>query len=187
MVNKLEKRLKSFDAYVSMALGLAIVLILGALIFNYTSKPGDKSVSDKDSKTATGKADGLPGGPLPTTYTVKSGDTLWKIAEAYYRSGYNWIDIRDANKLTYADEIHEGNTLTIPNVTPKTITAGDISSAQTEGKAPTSKEYTVKQGDSLWKIALSQYGNGYRWIDIAKTNDLKNPDVIHPGNKLKLP
>lgn len=47
--------------------------------------------------------------------------------------------------------------------------------------------YTVQHGDSLWKIAVTQYGNGYKWIDIARANNLVNPDVIHSGNVLVLP
>lgn len=30
-------------------------------------------------------------------YTVKSGDTLWEIAEGKYGTGYDWVKIRDAN------------------------------------------------------------------------------------------
>ena len=31
-------------------------------------------------------------------YTVKSGDTLWEIAEAAYGNGADWVKILDANK-----------------------------------------------------------------------------------------
>lgn len=48
-------------------------------------------------------------------------------------------------------------------------------------------EYTVQHGDSLWKIAEDAYGDPYRWVDIAKANDLANPDVIHAGNVFVLP
>jgi len=53
------------------------------------------------------------------------------------------------------------------------------------GKFP--KMYTVKKGDFLWKIAVKNYKNGYRWTSIATANDLKNPNVIFPGQKLSLP
>jgi nucleoid-associated protein YgaU len=48
------------------------------------------------------------------------------------------------------------------------------------------EEYTVKKGDSLSKIA-SQYG--IKWKDIFEANKdiIKNPDLIQPGWKLKIP
>jgi len=33
-----------------------------------------------------------------SSYTVKSGDTLWEIAEAVYGSGFEWTKILDTNK-----------------------------------------------------------------------------------------
>lgn len=48
------------------------------------------------------------------------------------------------------------------------------------------EEYTVKKGDSLSKIA-SHYG--IKWKDIFEANKdiIKNPDLIQPGWKLKIP
>jgi nucleoid-associated protein YgaU len=43
------------------------------------------------------------------------------------------------------------------------------------------------KGDSLWKIAVRAYGDGYKWVSIAKANKLVNPNLIHSGNVLTLP
>lgn len=43
--------------------------------------------------------------------------------------------------------------------------------------------YTVKAGDVLWKIAKS---NKTTWQQLAELNKLKNPNMIHPGQVLKL-
>jgi nucleoid-associated protein YgaU len=47
--------------------------------------------------------------------------------------------------------------------------------------------YTVVPGDSLSKIA-SKY-KGVTWQKIFETNrdQIKNPDLIHPGQKLRIP
>lgn len=44
--------------------------------------------------------------------------------------------------------------------------------------------YTVKPGDYLTKIAREY---GIHWRDIANENRLENPDLIHPGQQLKIP
>lgn len=43
------------------------------------------------------------------------------------------------------------------------------------------------KGDHLWGIAVRAYGDGYKWVEIARENNLVNPNLIHPGNVLSLP
>lgn len=46
-----------------------------------------------------------------------------------------------------------------------------------------SDTYTVKEGDVLWKIARD---NGTDWETLAEVNNLKNPNLIFPGQILEL-
>ncbi|MDR7372827.1 LysM peptidoglycan-binding domain-containing protein [Flavobacterium aquidurense] len=50
----------------------------------------------------------------------------------------------------------------------------------------TTTEYTVKSGDSLSRIGQA---HGVSWQDIFEANKdiIKNPDLIQPGWKLKIP
>ncbi|MFA5179723.1 MAG: LysM peptidoglycan-binding domain-containing protein [Syntrophales bacterium] len=52
-------------------------------------------------------------------------------------------------------------------------------------------EYIVKKGDSLWFIAKYKdiYDDDYLWPIIYKANkgQIKNPNRIYPGQKLKIP
>lgn len=66
---------------------------------------------------------------------------------------------------------------------------GWVDAAAITGKAsatPAAKTYTVKAGDSLWRIAAQQLGNGARYKEIKTLNGLKN-NTIHAGQVLKLP
>ena len=47
--------------------------------------------------------------------------------------------------------------------------------------------YIVQKGDTLWGIANKYYGNGARYHEIAKANNITNPDLIYPGQKLLIP
>lgn len=170
------KRFRSPDSFVSLALGLAVVLVIGMLVFNYFSGKRQAGMSaqpeEQTQETVT----------LPTTHVVKSGESLWTIAETYYKNGFNWVEIQKVNGLISPDYLMVGQSLTIPAVSG----VGQISATTTEGK-PEAKSYTVVGGDSLWDIAAKQYGTGYKWVDIAQTNHLANPDVIHAGNVFVLP
>ena len=56
--------------------------------------------------------------------------------------------------------------------------------------APTTdRTYVVVKGDSLSKIAKKYYGNANKWPKIHEANRdiIKNPDLIHPGQQLRIP
>jgi len=48
-------------------------------------------------------------------------------------------------------------------------------------------EYTVQSGDTLSSIAEAELGSQDRWQEIARANDIENPDHIFAGQKLTIP
>ncbi len=69
---------------------------------------------------------------------------------------------------------------------PDEIKAADKS----EKSEKSEKSYTIKDGDNLSDIAQEQLGDANRWKEIYELNkDVigDDPDMIHPGKKLKLP
>ena len=70
--------------------------------------------------------------------------------------------------------------------------AGGESAAQTSASAvvvPKIATTTVARGDSLWRISQSTYGAGIRYAVIYKANaeQIRNPDLIYPGQVFVLP
>ncbi|HWY79671.1 MAG TPA: LysM peptidoglycan-binding domain-containing protein [Candidatus Sulfotelmatobacter sp.] len=130
-------------------------------------------------------------------WIVQKNESLWVIAEKKYTSGYNWIDISKANNLVDPSNIHVGDRLVLPSVTPKestiatiqvTVTPTLVQQSTDSGMSKiTGSIYIVIKGDNLWNIAVRAYGNGYKWIDIVKANNLANPGMIFSGNKLIIP
>ena len=51
------------------------------------------------------------------------------------------------------------------------------------------KLYVVVKGDSLSRIAAGQYGNAQKWRRIYEANRdlIKDPDLIYPGQQLRIP
>ena len=51
------------------------------------------------------------------------------------------------------------------------------------------QSYTVEKGDSLSKIAQKVYGKASLWKQIYEANKdhIKDPDLIYPGQILRLP
>ena len=56
-------------------------------------------------------------------------------------------------------------------------------------KTKRSKVYVVQEGDSLWKIAAEQLGDGNLYPEISKLNTdiLEDEDTLFVGMRLRLP
>ncbi|HYO45986.1 MAG TPA: LysM peptidoglycan-binding domain-containing protein [Gemmatimonadota bacterium] len=70
------------------------------------------------------------------------------------------------------------------------VKSGSSTTAKPETpRTEAAKTYTVKGGDSLWKISEQMYGNGNEWRRIFEANKdrIKDPDVIQPGWVLNIP
>lgn len=199
MAKKNEQKSLISENYLSLGLGILVVVVIGALIFNYVGnrsvKKGETSPTTEEQATE-GQTQNAEVS-LPTKHKVAQGENLWKIAEQYYKSGYNWTDIVQANNLTNPDILLADTELTIPDVSPKILAAATetINTAPITGTNITTESnlaingenYTIASGDNLWQIAVRAYGDGYKWVDIAKANSLANPDLIFAGNELKIP
>ena len=119
-------------------------------------------------------------------YSVKRGDTLSKIAKRY---GTTVVDLVNANK----DLIKNPNIIRIGWIL-KISTKGTVQNQVTQSNVPAftlpdnrqTVNYTIKRGDSLWRIARA---NGCTVHDLVAFNadTIKNPNVIIAGWTLRIP
>jgi len=179
------KKIKLNESLISIILGTVVVIVVAILIFNYfkgIDKTEEMATDIPTEEVQLVEEEGkiIPLG-LPTTYTVEEGDHLWSIAEKFYTSGYNWIDIAKENNLVNPNVLLVGQELNIPK------TEVIIIEAEVTGPAITGNSYTVEENDNLWDIAVRAYGDGYQWVKIASENNLANPDFIYSGNILAIP
>ena len=70
-----------------------------------------------------------------------------------------------------------------------TMGGGGTSSGGLSTSGAGGRSYTVKSGDSLSAIAKREYGDAGEWRRIFEANrdQIKDPDLIHPGQELKIP
>lgn len=205
----IQKLVSGANSYKSLIYGvITVVVLFVVVVLGIRTLSQDKGDITEKSVTEESQQEPIVG----ETYEVVEGDTLWSISEKVYGTGYNWPDIALENNIATADSITAGDKVSIPNVTPlildgdemndieNTVEVENIEDEESErddlGGAEGTEEveenivdstYIVVQGDSLWTIAVAVYGDGYRWVDIANTNSLDNPNIIHSGNVFTLP
>lgn len=59
--------------------------------------------------------------------------------------------------------------------------------AQSTEEQPLARIHKVAQGESLWQISQKYYNDGYKWTEVAKVNNLVNPDLIEENQTIVIP
>jgi LysM repeat protein/uncharacterized protein YvpB len=126
---------------------------------------GQQQVPDKpDSEDAPQDVEGQ--------YTVKSGDTLNKVAA---RIDASWEDLAAWNDISYPYTIYPGQVL---------VLSGEETGPDNEPPVASDATYTVQRGDHLLKIAREL---DLDWTVLADLNELTPPYLLYPGMVLRLP
>lgn len=116
------------------------------------------------------------------TYTVQTGDTLWKIARKYNCSVAG-IVAANSDRIKNPNRIHAGWQLKIPQ------SGAPVSGSTPDAVLPENKKsgrYIVKQGDTLWKIAR-KYNCSVAEIVSLNRELIRDPALIYSGWELKVP
>lgn len=156
-----------------------------------TVKTGASSTSSTTSSANTNT--GTTTNPVTNTqtsnassYTVKSGDSLWSIANKH---GLSISQLKSINHLS-SDMIYPGQKLMVTGGTTASTTTNTATtkpapsqvSNQTVTVGSSAQTYTVVAGDSVWKIA---HQFGISMDTLRSLNHIKN-DFIYPGQVLKV-
>ncbi len=178
------------ESYTSLVIGIVVVVVLcflGITFLKRTNAVKINSLKQEVSSTSTKKENG---DIVPTYYIVVEGDTLGGISDTFYNTSKRADEIIKANNIINPDVIEAGTKLLIPDIDEKQILSqqdGKSFQTQTQDAKITESFYVVKEGEGLWDIAVRAYGDGYKWPDIVKANNLQNPDIITPGTTIKIP
>lgn len=181
---------KFSESYTSLILGAIVVAVAGILFISFAK--GNRIMKTSSTKEEPKMEQQKSEEKTSSTYTVRPGDDLWSISENVYQDGYKWIEIAKINKLANPGLIYAGNKLMIPKIEKKSevIQANKPTQEQNkimENSAISGASYTIKEGDNLWDISVRAYGDGFKWPELAKVNNIPNPDLIYPNNVLTLP
>lgn len=139
------------------------------------------------------------------TYIVQPGDNLGKIAPKVYGTELGnkvatveKIILANKQNLKSPDDIVPGQKLVIPPLSSVQVLDESVfpdsmfervKNAFTRKDKPTSRQYVVQDGDSLWQIAERVLGDGNRYKEIVElnTNVITDADDLSVGMHLKLP
>jgi membrane-bound lytic murein transglycosylase D len=106
-------------------------------------------------------------------YQVKAGDSLWTIAQ---KLRIDSEELRIYNKLAANTHLKPGQTLRVPGTSVSPVKAAG-------NTRKTKSVYTVKQGDSLDRIAKK---HKIKLADLLKWNKLQADSRLKPGQQLRL-
>lgn len=185
---------QSTEDVVSMFLGLAIVVVVFLLVINFfhqkksgnvelagvSSTPTTAVIVETKDKTVEPKIEKVTAGE----YVVAKGDSLWKISEKMYGTGYSWTVIAKTNQIKTPGVLTVGQKIQLPAGEKK------ITATKETVKTIESDHYVVAKGDSLSKIALWAYGDQFQWTKIWEANKKiigTNPRIIYSGQELVIP
>lgn len=145
-------------------------------------------------------------------YTLREGETLYKLCQSKYGNGNLWKELAEFNKATIPNptKMRAGMTVRLPAVhilrgeaapvpslvpslqqvaLPQQATQTPEAVATTSQQSGSGREYVIQKGDTLGAIAARELGSAKKWESIYQANRdrMKNPSDLRIGKALRIP
>lgn len=127
----------------------------------------------------------------PMRLTVTGGAKDLSLPCSIERFDY-WENWGEEGDIYFRLELKEYKWYKLTNVSSANAGSGNSGSngGQSGGNRPTESgtptTYTVKAGDTLWKICKLYLGDGNKYKEIAALNNISNPNLIRVGQVIRL-
>ncbi|GAB4087251.1 hypothetical protein GCM10028784_38810 [Myceligenerans cantabricum] len=141
------------------------------------------------------------------TYTVRPGDSLWRIAQETLGDGTRFKEVAhlnygaeqaDGHALDGSHWVRPGWILTLPGDAggPGVQRAAGEAEQASDTAAGSEHDVTVESGDTLWGIAEAELGDGTKYPELYEASRsttqpdgrrITDPDLIHPGWRVTVP
>jgi len=152
---------------------------------NEVAERNDSTLATEEPQNPRDTQETRPDTPEPITssvtidnmYVEKNADGISLIIETSSNSQIN-LTGQDEEPITSEHPIQQEENM---NDTP------DFSDHTTEASGKSRIfNHTVKKGDTVWDIAKQYINDPWRYRDLNEENNIDNPELIYPGEKVKI-
>ncbi|MCG7622441.1 LysM peptidoglycan-binding domain-containing protein [Epibacterium sp. Ofav1-8] len=126
--------------------------------------------------------DNSPVADIPTRADGRWSGSLTAIAPGIYTLRLDEIDPVEGNVLSRLETPFKREA-------PEVLQPALAAQSEAGGPAPAIAAVTVQKGDTLWAISQERYGSGFLYVRVFEANkdDIRDPDLIYPGQIFTLP
>ena len=183
--NMQEERLLKTDGFqkkLATAVAASVTEYLSGTASIAPASDADKTDDNVDSNVNKGDEWIADARKMKTTaYKIKRGDTLFSVAR---RFDTKVATILKLNKMKLKENLIVGRKILVPAISAGKPSENSGGKGRQNGGITTSKNYTVKKGDTLFSLAKN---NSITIEELRRINNMSGSDALLCGQRIKLP